>query len=316
MKNLRSMTVMALALTLTFSSSASALSLSAQNVNQVLTVLAQICKIAGKVTGNKIPYCDTLAEVSPAINDMAKAAEGISRGGDLLSLLDNGTKFTMGALKFDDIFSKDKSASDVNDSKNAADAIINTSFTTGIQSITGNPSGNPGTDTGQAIGLAINADAAKGLVNSAAGVNAASVLATSNGTQAVQSATDRAVTASEDGAKLLQESNLAVSTRATIGITNEILVKTLDHIMSNNLNLTSLIASSVQQQALTTQQISHLVSMKYQEMQQKGAGGQARLDEMQQFAKTVSGNVGTYFTATSASISAASNSTINLSTIP
>jgi hypothetical protein len=312
----KSLGTLLLVLMFSFSSSASALSLNSADVSQVLTILAQICKITGALSGNKIPYCETLAEVTPALNDMTKGVEGITRGGDLMSFIDNGTKLWAGGISLKDSFSKDKSVDDVNNTKNATDTAINAAYTTGLAAIKSVPTTNPANTAGQALALAGTSGAVEGLNNAVAGVQAADVLANSNGTRTIQTAADRAITASEDGKKLLEQSNLAVSTRATIAVTNEILVKMLDHTMSNNLNMTSLIASSVQGQALTTQQIGHLVNAQYKKEGQENAGSRADLEEMQLIATNTGTEVSGMFSGTSTAIANASVASIRLSSSP
>ncbi len=311
MKISRSMVALGLVLTFGFSSSASALQLNAASVTQLLKIYAQLCKISGLINGIKVPYCDTVAEATPAIEAMAKGSEGIARGDNALSVIEGMTTLSVGAIDFKSVFNKDSTTSDINDHMIKTDQSLNDWFTTNIAPIlTGTPDSS---SAGQILGIAQTATSAKGINSANANANGSNSLALTNGTNATNTSVERAKDANEDGVKLLEQSNLAVSTRATIGVTNEILVKMLDHSMSNNVNMTTLVSTNVQVLAMTNQQINNMVNIEYTKRMEEGAGAQADFKGMQDTASNTGINAVAYLTGTVNSLSDSSNATINLS---
>ncbi len=310
MKISKSMVALLLVLMFGFSSSASALQLNAASVTQLLKIYAQLCKISGLINGIKVPYCDTVAEATPAIEAMAKGSEGIARGDDALSVISGMTTLSVGALDFKSLFNKDSTTSDINDSKNKVDQSISDWYTKNVTPLinSANTSGtNPGSIIGGSLGYMQTATSAQGIASASANANGANSLALTNGTNATNTSVERAKDANTDGQKLLEQSNLAVSTRATIGITNEILVKMLDHSMSNNVNMTTLIATNVQVQAMTNQQINNMVNIEYVKRQEEGAYAATEAEGMNNTAISTGKTASSMLTDTSNAISIASN---------
>lgn len=305
MKKSRIAFAMILLMTASLSSSASALTLNSQTVTQVLDVLAQICKIAGTFTKNKIPYCDTLAKVTPSINDMATGAEDIARGGTVMDFISGLSTSASGGVDFyKAFFDKNSSATGIANAQNGVVTNATNAYNTGlakiIQSANGNSNG--GTTAIQINALANGQITGVVMGTAAAGMNLAQVNALNVGTGGIDNSVTSAADAYEEAQALLEQSKLAVSTRATIEVTNEILVKMLNYTMATSVNTATLAAQSLQQQAMTTQQINYLVNVTYIDKMQEFYGAQQDMLDGTVYAENYTNQITPTFTAVSGTI--------------